>query len=65
MNHIIEELNELLNPIVDIESIRNDLVEFKENLIEALEALDPVNGLDDIMEDIDLIIQKINGEMEW
>lgn len=64
MDDIIEQLRNV-SDLNDIEDITNELTDFKENLIGALDVLDPVNGLDDIMEDIDIILQKINGDIEW
>lgn len=67
MDNIIEQLNNTIenNDYNTLEIIRNDLIEFKENLIGSLESIDPINGIDDVMEDIDLLIEKINGDMDW
>lgn len=70
MESIIENLNNILNTVYgttydDILNVRDELIGFNQNLLESLERLDPINGLDDIMEDIDILIQKINGEIEW
>ncbi|KEZ84885.1 hypothetical protein IO99_17945 [Clostridium sulfidigenes] len=65
MDSIIEQLSDISNTNEEIEDVRNELIEFKENLIDSLEALDPLNGIDDVMEDIDLLIQKINGHIDW
>lgn len=67
MDNIIEQLNNTIenNDYNTLEIIRDDLIEFKENLIGSLESIDPINGIDDVMEDIDLLIEKINGDMDW
>lgn len=65
MDDILEKLNDILDANEEIEGIRNELIEVKNNIIEALEALNPINGVDDVMEDVDLLIQKINGDMDW
>ena len=71
MDKVIEKLYDVLNHIYNtetndaIEIIIDDLIEFKENLIGSLEAIDPINGIDDVMEDIDLLIEKINGDIDW
>lgn len=67
MDIIIEQLNNAIesDDYDNIESIRNDLIEFKENLIGSLESIDPINGLDDVIEDIELLIEKVNGDMDW
>lgn len=67
MDNIIDQLNKTIenNDYNTLEIIRDDLIEFKENLIGSLESIDPINGIDDVMEDIDLLIEKINGDMDW
>ncbi|MBS5986576.1 MULTISPECIES: hypothetical protein [Clostridium] len=67
MDNIIDQLNNTIenNDYNTLEIIRDDLIEFKENLIGSLESIDPINGIDDVMEDIDLLIEKINGDMDW
>lgn len=71
MDKVIEKLYDVLNHIDNtetnnaIELIIDDLTSFKENLIESLEAIDPINGIDYVMEDIDLLIEKINGDINW
>lgn len=67
MDNIIEQLNNAIenNDYDNLEIIRDELEEFKENLIESLEAIDPINGIDDVIEDIELLIEKINGDMDW
>ena len=56
MDNIIDQLNNTIenNDYNTLEIIRDDLIEFKENLIGSLESIDPINGIDDVMEDIDL-----------
>ena len=67
MDNIIEQLNNAIenNDYDNLEIIRDELEEFKENLIGSLEAIDPINGIDDVIEDIELLIEKINGDMDW
>ncbi|WP_370835550.1 hypothetical protein [Clostridium tertium] len=67
MDNIIEQLNNAIenNDYDNLEIIRDELGEFKENLIGSLEAIDPINGIDDVIEDIELLIEKINGDMDW
>lgn len=67
MDNIIDQLNNTIenNDYNTLEIIRDDLIEFKENLIGSLESIDPINGIDDVMEDINLLIEKINGDMDW
>lgn len=71
MDKIIENLYGVLNYIDTtethnkIEKIIDQLEEFKENLLGSLNSIDPNNGIDDVIEDIELLIDKVNDDMPW
>ena len=68
MNEVIERLFKLANKVGDddlydeVMEIANEISDIKENLIQSLESIDEVRGLEDVMEDIQLIKEELERE---
>lgn len=68
MNEVIERLFKLANKVGDddlydeVIEIANEISDIKENLIQALNNIDEVRGLEDVMEDIQIIKEELERE---
>lgn len=68
MNEVIERLFKLANKVSDddlydeVIEIANEISDIKENLIQALDNIDEVRGLEDVMEDIQIIKEELERE---
>ncbi|MDY4079650.1 MAG: hypothetical protein SOY42_12855 [Clostridium sp.] len=68
MNEVIERLFKLANKVCDddlydeVIEIANEISDIKENLIQSLESIDEIRGLEDVMEDIQIIKEKLERE---